>query len=109
MGLAKIKKGDTVVLLVGPKDQRGRTGEVLKVMPKEHKVVVSGLKLAKRHRKPTQQNPEGGIDTFEAPIHISNVALADPKTGKATRVKVATDKDGKKTRVAVKSGETISG
>jgi large subunit ribosomal protein L24 len=109
MAMAKIKKGDTVVLLVGPKAQRGRTGEVLKVLPKENKVVVSGLKMAKRHRKPTQTNPQGGIDTFEAPIHISNVALADPKTGKATRVRIEADKDGKKVRVAVKSGEKISG
>jgi large subunit ribosomal protein L24 len=109
MAMAKIKKGDTVVLLVGPKEQRGRTGEVLQVMPKENKVVVRGLKMATRHRKPTQANPQGGKDKFEAPIHISNVALADPKTGKATRVRIEADSDGKKARVAVKSGEKISG
>ena len=102
MALAKIKKGDTVVVLAG-KD-KGKSGEVTAVMPKDSKVVVAGVNIAVRHRKASQ----GGLDRFEAPLHISNVALADPKTGKATRVRVET-KDGKKVRVAVKSGETISG
>jgi len=106
MALAKIKKGDTVVVLAG-KD-KGKTGEVTSVMPKDSKVVVAGVNIAVRHRKASQGNPQGGLDRFEAPLHISNVALADPKTGKATRVRVET-KDGKKVRVAVKSGETISG
>jgi large subunit ribosomal protein L24 len=106
MAMAKIKKGDTVVVLAG-KD-KGKTGEVTRVDPKASKVVVGGLNLAKRHRKPTQANPQGGIDSFEAPLHISNVAVADPKSGKATRVRIET-KDGKKVRVAAKSGETISG
>jgi large subunit ribosomal protein L24 len=106
MALAKIKKGDTVVVLAG-KD-KGKTGEVTSVRPKDSKIVVSGVNIAVRHRKPTQTNPQGGLDRFEAPLHISNVALADPKSGKATRVRIETV-DGKKTRVAVKSGEKFSG
>ncbi len=106
MAAAKIKKGDSVVVRSG-KD-KGRTGTVLQVLPQEEKVVVSGVNVAARHRKPTQQNPQGGIDRREAPMHISKVSLADPKDGKPTRVRFET-KDGKKVRVAVKSGETING
>ena len=106
MAAAKIKKGDSVVVRSG-KD-KGRTGTVLQVMPKDEKVLVSGANVATRHRKPTQDNPQGGIDRREAPMHISKVSLADPKDGKATRVRFET-KDGKKVRVAVKSGETIDG
>jgi large subunit ribosomal protein L24 len=107
MGAAKIKKGDTVVVRSG-KD-KGRTGTVVQVMPKDGKVLVSGVNVAARHRKPSQTNPQGGIDRREAPMHISKVGLADPKTGKATRVRFETAKDGKKVRVAVKSGEKIDG
>jgi large subunit ribosomal protein L24 len=103
MAMAKIKKGDTVVVLAG-KD-KGKTGEVTRVDPKASKVVVAGVNVAVRHRKPTQGNPQGGLDRFEAPLHISN----DPKSGKATRVRIETGTDGKKSRVAVKSGEKISG
>jgi large subunit ribosomal protein L24 len=106
MGAAKIKKGDEVVVLSG-KD-KGRTGTVSQVMPKEGKVIVDGVNIATRHRKPSQANPQGGIDRFPAPMHISKVALADPKDGKPTRVRFE-EKDGKKVRVAVKSGETIDG
>lgn len=106
MAAAKIKKGDSVVVRSG-KD-KGRTGTVLQVMPKEGKVVVSGVNVAVRHRKPSQANPQGGIDRSEAPMAISKVSLADPKDGKATRVRFE-DRDGKKVRVAVKSGETIDG
>jgi large subunit ribosomal protein L24 len=106
MAAAKIKKGDNVVVLSG-KD-KGRTGTVRQVMPKEGKVVVEGINVAARHRKPNQANPQGGIDRFEAPMHISKVAVADPKDGKPTRVRFET-KDGKKVRVAAKSGETIDG
>jgi large subunit ribosomal protein L24 len=106
MAAAKIKKGDSVVVRSG-KD-KGRTGTVVQVMPKDEKVLVSGINVATRHRKPTQDNPQGGIDRREAPMHISKVSLADPKDGKATRVRFET-KDGKKVRVAVKSGETIDG
>ncbi len=107
MGAAKIKKGDTVVVRSG-KD-KGRTGTVVQVMPKDGKVLVSGVNVAARHRKPSQTNPQGGIDRREAPMNISKVGLADPKTGKATRVRFETAKDGKKIRVAVKSGEKIDG
>ena len=106
MASAKIKKGDSVVVLSG-KD-KGRTGKVQAVMPKDAKVLVDGINVIARHRKPTQQNPQGGIDRKPAPMHISKVALADPKDGKPTRVRFET-KDGKKVRVAVKSGETIDG
>ena len=106
MAAAKIKKGDSVVVRSG-KD-KGRTGTVLQVMPKDGKVVVQGVNVAARHRKPSQTNPQGGIDRREAPMHISKVSLADPKSGKPTRVRFET-KDGKKVRVAVKSGETIDG
>jgi len=106
MASAKIKKGDSVVVLSG-KD-KGRTGEVIKSLPKDGKVVVSGVNIATRHRKPTQENPQGGLVRTEAPMHVSKVAIADPKDGKPTRVRFET-KDGKKVRVAVKSGETISG
>lgn len=106
MSAAKIKKGDNVVVRSG-KD-KGRTGTVLQVMPKEGKILVQGVNVATRHRKPTQMNPQGGIERREAPMAIAKVGLADPKTGKATRVRFE-EKDGKKVRVAVKSGETIDG
>ena len=107
MAAQKIKKGDKVVILSG-KD-KGRTGEVTKVMPKEGQVIVSGINVHARHRKPSQVNPQGGFERKEAPLHVSKVAIADPKTGKATRVRFETGKDGKKVRVAVKSGELIDG
>ena len=106
MAAAKIRKGDQVVVLSG-KD-KGKTGEVVRSMPKESKVVVAGVNVAARHRKPSQVNPQGGIDRKEAPLHVSKVAIADPKTGKATRVRFE-DRNGKKVRVAVKSGELING
>jgi len=106
MSAAKIKKGDSVVVLSG-KD-KGQTGTVTQVLPKDGKVVVEGVNVAARHRKPSQANPQGGIDRFPAPMHISKVALADPKDGSPTRVRFE-QKDGKKVRVAVKSGETIDG
>jgi large subunit ribosomal protein L24 len=106
MAAAKIKKGDSVVVLSG-KD-KGKTGTVSKVLPKEGKVIVEGANIAVRHRKPSQANPQGGIDRREAPMHIAKVAVADPKDGKPTRVRFE-ERDGKKVRVAVKSGETIDG
>ena len=102
----KIRKGDTVVVLSG-KD-KGKTGEVTKVIPRDDKVVVSGVNVHARHRKPTQMNPQGGIERKEAPLHISNVAVADPKGGGATRVRFEM-RDGKKVRIAAKSGELING
>ena len=106
MGAAKIKKGDEVVVLSG-KD-KGRKGTVQSVSPKDGKVVVEGVNVATRHRKPSQVNPQGGIERFPAPMDISKVAVADPKDGKPTRVRFE-EKDGKKVRVAVKSGEVIDG
>ncbi|MEP6867901.1 MAG: 50S ribosomal protein L24 [Novosphingobium sp.] len=105
MAAAKIKKGDTVVIRSG-KD-KGRTGTVLQVMPKDDKILVSGVNISARHRKPSQANPQGGIDRREAPMHVSKVGIAD-KDGKASRVRFEVQ-DGKKVRVAVKSGETING
>src|SRR5687768_3805092 len=106
MAAAKIKKGDKVVILSG-KD-KGKHGEVTKSLPKEGKVVVSGVNIITRHRKPTQASPQGGLERAEAPLHVSKVALEDPKTGKPTRVRFEVKGD-KKVRVAVRSGETING
>ncbi len=106
MASAKIKKGDKVVVLSG-KD-KGKHGEVVKSMPKEGKVVVSGVNIAVRHRKASQANPQGGLERSEAPMHVSKVAIEDPKTGKPTRVRFE-ERDGKKVRVAAKSGELIHG
>src|SRR5207247_781445 len=102
----RVKKGDKVVVLAG-KD-KGRTGEVVRAMPKEGKVVVSGINVHARHRKPSQQSPQGGIERKEAPLHVSKVAIADPKTGAPTRVRFE-EREGKKVRIAVKSGELIHG
>ena len=100
---ARIRKGDTVIVLAG-KD-RTREGQVLKVMPKEDKVLVQGVNTIKRHTRPSQTSA-GGIIEREAPIHISNVAVKDPSTGKPTRVGFEV-RDGKKVRVAKGSGEVI--
>jgi len=102
---AKIKKGDRVVLLTG-KD-KGRTGNVTKVMPKDSRVVVSGLNMVQRHTRPSQGDPQGGIKHKEASVHVSNVAIVD-SNGKATRVGFKVE-DGKKVRVAKTTGEVIHG
>lgn len=101
----KIKKGDQVVVLTG-KD-KGQQGEVLKAIPKEQRLLVKGINLVKKHRRPSATNP-GGIDSIEASIHVSNVALIDPKSGKATRTGYKLNADGTKTRIARKSGEAIA-
>ena len=101
---AKIKKGDTVVVIAGR--DKGTKGEVLKVIPAENRVVVQGVNVVKRHQKPGQMDP-GGIKTFEAPIHVSNVAIMDPRDGKPTRVGFKVDEHGRKTRYAKRSGESI--
>ena len=103
---AKIKKGDRVVVLTG-KD-KGRQGQVLRVTPKDSRVLVAGVNMVKRHTRPTQGDPQGGIKNKEASLHISHVALLDPKSGEATRVGFRIDGD-KKVRVAKKSGEVIDG
>jgi len=102
---AKIKKGDKVVILTGR--DKGKTGEVMQVLVEAQRVVVGGINQIKRHTKPSAAG-NGGIVTADAPLHISNVALADPKSGKATRVGFKVGKDGKKLRVAKRSGETLS-
>lgn len=104
MARQKIKVKDQVIVIAG-KD-KGAKGEVLKVLPNEDRVIVQGVNVATKHTKPSQLSP-GGIEKKELPIHISNVALADPKNGKATRVGFKFLKDGKKVRVAKKSAETI--
>lgn len=101
---AKIKKGDKVVVLTGR--DSGRVGEVIRVMPKDETALVRGVRLVKRHQRQTQSQ-EGGIISKEAPIHLSNVALADPKDGKPTRVGFKTLEDGRKVRFAKRSGEVI--
>ena len=106
MAAAKIKKGDRVVILSG-KD-KGKHGEVTKSLPKEAKVVVAGVNVITRHKKPSQTNPQGGLEKAEAPMHVSKVALEDPKTGRPTRVRFEV-RDGKKVRVAARSGELING
>ena len=106
MAAAKIKKGDRVVILSG-KD-KGKHGEVTKSLPKEDKVVVAGVNVITRHKKPSQTNPQGGLERSEAPLHVSKVALEDPKSGRATRVRFEV-RDGKKVRVAARSGELING
>ncbi len=102
---AKIKKGDKVIVLNGR--DRGKTGEVLEVIPSKNRALVKGVNLIKRHTKQTQKQ-EAGIYTKEAPIHLSNLAIIDPKDGKATRVGFQF-KDGKKVRFAKRSGEIIDG
>ncbi|MFG1264405.1 50S ribosomal protein L24 [Xanthobacter aminoxidans] len=103
---AKIKKGDKVVVLAGR--DKGRTGEVIQVLPKDEKALVRGVNIVKRHQRQSA-NQEGGIISKEAPIHLSNVAIADPKDGKPTRVGFEVLDDGRKVRVAKRSGERIDG
>jgi large subunit ribosomal protein L24 len=104
--MQKIRKGDKVVILTG-KD-KGRSGEVLVVMPKEDRAVVRGINVVKRHQRQSASQ-EAGIINKEASIHLSNLAIADPKDGKPTRVGFQVQKDGTKVRVAKRSGEVING
>jgi large subunit ribosomal protein L24 len=106
----KIKKNDNVIVIAG--NDRGKTGKVLKVFPSEGRVIVEGVNLRKRHTKPSQRNPQGGILEKEAPIHISNVMILDPKTNEPSRIgaKIILDeKTGKKksARISKKSGEML--
>ena len=103
---AKIKKGDKVVVLAGR--DRGSKGEVLQVMPKEERAIVQGVNLVKRHQAQSQRQ-EGGIITKEATIHLSNLALQHPATGKAVRVGFKVLEDGRKVRVAKGSGDQLDG
>ncbi|TQR18923.1 50S ribosomal protein L24 [Psychrobacillus vulpis] len=99
-----VKKGDKVKVISG-KD-KGKTGVILSAFPKKDRVLVEGVNIVKKHMKPNQANPQGGIVSQEAAIHVSNVMLIDPKTGEPTRVGYKVE-DGKKVRVAKKSGEII--
>ena len=103
---AKIKKGDRVVVLAGR--DKGRSGEVVRVQPKEEHAIVRGVNTVKRHQKQTAKQ-EAGIIAKEAPIHLSNLALADPKNGKPTRGGFKILDDGRKVRYAKRSGELIDG
>ena len=103
---AKIRKGDKVVVLTGR--DRGRSGEVIEVRPAEGRALVRGVNMVKRHQKQSAQQ-EGGIISKEAPIHLSNIAFADPKDGKATRIGFKVLADGKKIRIAKRSGAEIDG
>lgn len=102
---AKIKKGDKVVVITGR--DKGKTGEVLRIITESNRALVAGINLVKKHEKPGPQG-NGGIVSKEASIHLSNIAIADPKDGKASRVGFKVSKDGKKQRVAKKSGEVLS-
>jgi len=99
-----VKKDDTVMVITG-KD-KGKKGRVIAAYPRENRVLVEGINMIKKHTKPSQQNPQGGIISQEAPIHASNVMLLDPKSGKPTRIGYRMD-NGKKVRYAKKSGEVI--
>jgi large subunit ribosomal protein L24 len=101
---ARIRKGDRVVLLAG-KD-KGKSGEVLRVLPKDKRVLVSGVNMIRRHTRPSQAGP-GGIEEREASVHVSNVAHVDPKDDKPTRVGFKFIEDGRKVRYAKRSGEVI--
>ena len=103
---ARIKKGDKVVVLSGR--DKGRSGEVIQVMPKDERALVRGVNMVTRHQKQSAAQ-EGGLIRKEAPIHLSNVAIADPTDGKPTRVGFKTLDDGRKVRFAKRSGETIDG
>ena len=106
MAKLKIKKGDHVVVLTG-KD-KGKHGEVLKVMPEENRAIVKGIAMIRRHQRQSA-NQDGGIISKEAAIHVSNLAIEDPKDGKPTRVGFKFLKDGRKVRFAKRSGEVIDG
>lgn len=100
-----VKKDDTVIVITG-KD-KGKKGRILEAYPRENRVLVEGVNMVKKHAKPSQTNPQGGILTQEAAIHVSNVMLIDPKSGKPTRVGYKVLENGKKVRIAKKSGEVI--
>ena|SRR5690554_4382486 len=100
-----VRRGDRVKVIRG--NFAGMEGTVLRVLPKENRVVVEGVNLRKRHRRPSPEDQEGGIITFEAPIHASNVMLIDPTTGEPTRVRKRIGADGTKERISVRSGNPI--
>ena len=101
----KIKKNDTVIVLTG--EDKGKTGKVLKVLKDEQRAIVEGINMVNKSTKPNAKNPQGGFVKQEASIHISNISLIDPKSGKATRVAIQKNEEGTKVRIAKKSGEEI--
>ena len=105
MNKLHIKKGDTVVVVAG--DDRGKKGRVLSVQADKQRAIVEGLNMVTKHTKPSAKHPQGGRIQMEAPIHISNLSLVDPKSGNATRIAIKVKEDGKKVRIAKKSGEEI--
>ncbi len=105
MAKLHIKRGDTVIVLSG--EDKGKTGKVLKVLVEKQRAIVEGVNIVTKSAKPSAKNPQGGFIKIEAPIHISNLSLIDPKSGKATRIAIQINKDGKKVRIAKKSGQEI--
>lgn len=105
MSKLKIKKGDTVYVLSG--EDRGRQGRVLEVLPKKERAIVEGINIVSKSAKPSAKHPQGGIIKMEAPLHISNLSLIDPKSGKPTRVGFRKDENGNTVRYSKKSGEEI--
>lgn len=103
--MARIVKGDRVLVITG--NDRGKTGKVLKVFPDRDRVIVEGVNFIKRHTRPSQSNPQGGIVEREAPIHVSNVMPYDSKSGRGTRVRSRTLSDGTRVRESVASGEVL--
>ncbi len=105
MNKLHIRKNDTVIVLTG--EDKGKKGKVLKVLVDKRRAIVEGVNMVSKHTKPSAKHPQGGIVKQEASIHISNLSLIDPKSGKATRISIKRTEDGKKIRVAKKSGEEI--
>jgi len=100
-----VRRGDRVQVISG--NYKGASGVVLRVIPRKSQIVVEGINVRKRHQAPSQQNPEGGIVSFEAPIHVSNVMLVDPSNDEPTRFRTRVDSDGTKERISVRSGNPI--
>ncbi len=105
MAKLHIKKGDNVIVLAG--EDKGKTGKVLKMLIDKQRAIVEGINIVSKSAKPSAKNPQGGIIKVEAPIHISNLSLIDPKTQKPTRIGIKVNEDGKKVRISKKSGEEI--
>ena len=101
----KITKGDRVRVIRG--NDRDQEGTVLRILPDTSKVLVEGVNMRKKHMRPSESNPDGGIVTMEAPVHISNVMLVDPTSGDASRVRIRVEEDGTKERIAVKTGNPV--
>lgn len=101
----KLRKGDKVVVIAGK--SRGQKGTIARVLPRENQIILEGMNLSKRHRRPTAKNRKGQIIERAMPVHVSNVMIADPKSGKPTRIRIVRGKDGERERVAVKSGQTL--